>query len=197
MKLIYWLKHPGMIYHRIKYWLWEKRNPDKPWLCPDTVAFCERHLTKSMRAWEFGSGRSTCWFATRVGYLTSIEHNAGWHEQVKKRLVELAITNVDYRLVPLNFPETEPERPEYDPVPDYVACCDQLENASLDFVVVDGHYRTHCVRHMVPKIKPGGFLLLDDSNLWPSLDVLQVPKNWKTVDDSTNGLKRCIIWQAA
>jgi hypothetical protein len=100
-------------------------------------------------------------------------------------------------LIPLNNPEMEPERSEYDPVPDYVASCDQIENASLDFVIVDGHYRTHCVRHMVPKIKPGGYLLLDDSNLWPQQEILQVPKTWMIDDNSTNGIKNSIIWQAA
>jgi hypothetical protein len=61
--------------------------------------------------------------------------------------------------------------------------------------VVDGHYHTHCVRHVVPKLAAGGFLLVDDINLWPSLVDLPIPRDWKIVDDSTNGVKRCIIWQ--
>jgi predicted O-methyltransferase YrrM len=197
MNIRFWVKHPQLILHRIRYWVWEKRNPDKPWLCPGTVRFCESHLSKSMSALEFGSGRSTTWFAGRVGHLVSVEHDATWHAQVQQQLAAAAVTNVDYRLAPLNHPESEGEREVYDPVPDYVATVDQLPDASLDLVVVDGHYRTHCIRHALPKIKPGGYLLVDDINLWPSVDVFQIPKQWTIADDSTNGLKRCVIWRAS
>jgi hypothetical protein len=126
-----------------------------------------------------------------------VEHNGEWYEAMRKQLADASIHNVDYRLVPLNSPESEGERPEYTPVPDYVAVADGLEDKSIDFAVVDGHYRTHCVRHLIPKITPGGYLLVDDINLWPSLKALPVPASWPIVDDSTNGLKRCIVWQAA
>jgi predicted O-methyltransferase YrrM len=197
MNIRFWVRHPWLIFSRIRYWLWEKRNSDKPWLCPGTVRFCETRLNKSMTALEFGSGRSTPWFAARVGHLISVEHNSAWHQQIRQQIETAAITNVDYRLVPLNHPEAEGEHPKYDPEPDYVAAIDQFPDASLDFVVVDGHYRTHCIRHALPKIKPGGYLLVDDINLWPSVDVFQIPKQWRIADDSTNGLKRCIIWQSS
>jgi len=37
---------------------------------------------------------------------------------------------------------------------------------------------------------------VDDTNLWPSIETLPIPKNWKVVDNSTNGVKRTVIWQA-
>jgi predicted O-methyltransferase YrrM len=196
MPILFWLTRPRVLVHRVRYWVWEKRNPDKPWLCPGTVAFCQAHLSSSMRALEFGSGRSTRWFASLVGHLTSVESDAGWHAEVKRQLAEAGVSNVDYRFVPLNQPIDEPERQEYDPEPDYVRVADGFADRSLDLVVVDGHYRTHCIRHVVPKIAPGGYLLVDDVNFWPSVDALPVPASWRVVDDSTNGLKRCLIWQA-
>jgi len=182
---------------RVRYWFWERANPDKPWMCPGTIKFCQGHLSKSMTALEFGSGRSTRWFSTLVGRLISVEHNAEWYKVVQKQLADASASNVDYRLIPLNHSETEGERPEYSPVPDYVAVADSMENKSIDFAVVDGHYRTHCVRHLIPKIAPGGYLLVGDMNLWPSPEALPVPASWRIVDDSTNGIKRCIVWQAA
>jgi predicted O-methyltransferase YrrM len=181
---------------RLRYWMWEKRNPDKPWMCPGTIAFCEAHLSPAMTALEFGSGRSTRWFATKVGTLTSIEHDAAWHAVVKEQLARARIANVDYRLIPLNHPEAEGERLDYPSVPDYVAAADRLGDRSLDFAVVDGHYRTNCVQHLLPKIKPGGYLLVDDINLWPSPAALPIPAGWRVVDDSSNGVKRCVVWQA-
>lgn len=194
MKIGYWLMRPRMGLYRIRYWLWEQANPDKPWLCPDTVRFCQSHLSKSMQALEFGSGRSTKWFSTLVGHLISIEHDIEWYKLVKQQLA--ASDNVDYRLVPLDHPETEEEQEEYSPLPNYVLVAAEAKDRSLSFVVVDGHYRTHCIRQLIPKIAAGGYLLVDDINLWPSPETLPIPPTWKVVDDSTNGLKRCIIWQA-
>ncbi len=197
MALRYWVTRPRMFAARIRYWVWEKLNPDKPWMCPGTIDFCQAKLSQSMKALEFGSGRSTVWFSNLVGTLTSVEYDARWYEQVKQRLAEARATNVDYRLVPLNHQMSEPERAEYEHPPDYVAVADGFPDGSLDFVVVDGHYRKTCVRHAVPKIAKGGYLLVDDANRWASLDELPIPASWRIADDSTNGVKRCVIWQAA
>jgi hypothetical protein len=196
MAIRFWLTRPRLLAHRVRFWVWERLNPDKPWLCPGTVAFCQAHLTGAMRGLEFGSGRSTRWFAGRVGHLTSVEHNRGWYERVKQDLAAAGVANVDYRHVPLDHPEAEPERAEYHPPPAYVAVADEFPDRSLGLVVVDGHYRTHCVRRAIPKVAPGGYLLVDDINLWPSPAALPVPADWRVADDSTNGVKRCIIWQA-
>lgn len=192
-----WLTRPRLLFHRIRYWLWERSNPDKPWLCAGTIRFCERHLHRDMRAMEFGSGRSTLWFAKRVGHLISIEHDAQWAAKVREQLRAAAISNVDFRHLPLDHPLEEPERPTYVPTPAYVAAADGVADRSLDLVIIDGHYRTHCVRQSVPKVAPGGFLLVDDINLWPSPAALPIPPTWRVADDSTNGIKRCIIRAAA
>lgn len=196
MAIWFWLRRPRMALARLRYYFWERANPDKPWLCPGTVAFCETHLDKSMLALEFGSGRSTLWFAKRVGRLTSVEHDQSWYEVVNARLADERLDNVDYRLVPLNHPISEREHPSYAVTPEYVAVADQVPDASLDFAVVDGHYRTTCIRHVLRKMAPGGYLLVDDVNMWPSPRDVGVPIDWQAVDDSSNGVKRCIIWQA-
>lgn len=196
MAIGFWLVRPRLLWHRLRYWAWERRNPDKPWLCPGTVRCCERILRPDMRAVEFGSGRSTRWFARKVGHVTSIEHDPLWHARVAEQLRAAGVTNVDYLHVPLDHDVREGERPTYDPPPGYVTVIDRFPDRSLHLVVIDGHYRTHCVRHAVPKLADGGYLIVDDVNLWPSLDALPIPRRWRIVDDSTNGIKRRIIWQA-
>jgi hypothetical protein len=194
--VLFWLKRPRAGLARVRYWLWERANPDKPWLCPGTIAFCERNLNRSMLAIEFGSGRSTRWFAGLVGQLISIEHNAEWHAIVTRQLAEAGVANVDYRHVALDHPESLGEQPHYEPPPKYVAVADALAPQSIHLAIVDGHYRSTCVKHLISKIAPRGYLLVDDINMWPSLDAVPVPKSWTVADDSTNGVKRCIIWQA-
>lgn len=195
MNFGFWIRRPGLVPARIFYWLWERMNPDKPWLCRGAITYCETHLTKSMVCVEFGSGRSTVWFAERVRHLTSIEHDGRWYEQVGEALAHADATNIDYRLIPLDHPAGEPEQPTYSSLPAYVAILHQFADASLDVIVVDGHYRTHCIRASVSKLKPGGLLLVDDVDLWPSRDAVPIPDDWVLVDKSSNGIKHTCIWQ--
>jgi predicted O-methyltransferase YrrM len=148
-----------------------------------------------MSGLEFGSGRSTTWFAGRLGSLTSVEHDARWYAQVRAKLDRRQIANVDLKLIPLDHSESEPERADYNPAPAYVAVLDEFRDRSLDLVVVDGHYRTTCVKRSVPKLKPGGLLLVDDTEMWHEVGGPPVPKGWHLVDRSSNGIKQACIWQ--
>ena len=147
-----------------------------------------------MNALELGSGRSTLWYATKVGRLLSVEHHAGWFELVKAELARHDRSNVDYRYVPLDHPESAHERSEYKPLPAYVAVVANCLDESFDFVVVDGHYRSTCISAVLPKIKPGGLLLVDDANMWPGNEP-PVPREWPEVSRTTNGIKFTVIWR--
>lgn len=194
MALGFWLRRPHKLIARARYWVWERRNPDKPWLTPGAVAFLDAHLTRDMAGLEFGSGRSTAWYARKLRRLTSVEHHAGWAETVKGQLAAAGVSNVDYRVVPLDHPEAEGERPAYDPPPRYVAVAADFADGALDFVVVDGHYRSHCIRAVLDKLRPGGLLLVDDANLWPG-NAPPVPADWAEVSRTTNGLKFTVVWR--
>lgn len=193
--LVFWLQRPDKIQYRVRYWIWEKLHPDQPWLCPGTVEFCKNHLSTSMSMLEFGSGRSSAWFSKRVSKLTSIEHDTDWYKLVKSNLEKENIANVNLRLIPLDHPLSEPEKEFYDPCPRYVAVLDEFEDESLDFIIIDGHYRTTCARKCLNKIKSGGYLLIDDTNLWNSLETLNIPQDWSVVNQSTNDIKTAIVWQ--
>jgi len=197
LAFLFWAKQPWRLIARVRYWVWEKRNPTLPWLCFGTIAYCEAHLSKTMTALEFGSGRSTLWFSRRVRHLTSIEFDRRWFEKIREQLAEAHVRNVEYLDIPLEHPRTEPERASYDPLPRYVSVLDRFADRSLDLVIVDGHYRSACIRAAAPKLAPGGYLLVDDVNRWLSLAEMGVPSEWSIVDDSCNGIKRCIIWQAS
>lgn len=175
--------------------MWEVMNPGMPWLSPSSIAYCERVLTNGMQALEFGSGRSTAWFAQRVRHLTSVEHSEEWYRVVRRQLEERGIVNVDYRLVLLDHPEAEPEQDAYSSVPRYVAILSDFSDAALDLVIVDGHYRSTCIRACARKLAPGGLLLVDDIGMWGRGDGVPVPKAWALVHRSGNGIKETAIWQ--
>ncbi len=196
MAVAYWLKHPGRLLARIRSAIRERRHPDKPWLCPGTVAYCEAHISTGMVGLEFGGGRSTRWLAPRLARLTTVEHDPGWHAQVRDMLAGSGLTNVDLRLVPLDHPPDQPERLDYPSPPAYVAVASEFPDRSLGFALIDGHYRTNCLRAVVPKFAPGGLLVLDDAQRYPSRADIPVPLHWPLVDKSTDGLKDALIWRA-
>jgi hypothetical protein len=187
MNLWYWLRRPHLIPARVRYWAWERRNPDKPWLTPGAVGFCDAALRPDMAGVEFGSGRSTAWFAARLARLTSVEHHPGWYARVRADLDRAGVRNVDYRLVPPDPPGGPADRPRY------AAVLDEFPDDSLDLVIVDGHYRDACIALAPPKLRPGGLLLVDDVGMWPAGP--PVPAGWPVAHDSTNGLKSTRVWR--
>jgi predicted O-methyltransferase YrrM len=115
-------------------------------------------LKQSDSCVEYGSGRSTIWFAKRVGQLTSVEHDKQWHSAVSGRLASQGLTNVNYILAPRDQPDEQGGESAYT----RTAC--EFTDDSLDFALVDGIYRDHVTKVILPKIKTGGILAIDNSN---------------------------------
>ena len=49
-----------------------------------------------------------------------------------------------------------------DEIERYAGMIDAVPDASLDFVLVDGHFRTACLRRCLKKIRLGGILVIDN-----------------------------------
>lgn len=192
---LYYLVRPIYTAKRILYKIYEKTHPNEPWISFGAVDFCNENLKKEMIGLEWGSGRSTSWFAERIKFLTSIEHCREWYDIVKKKLEDQHCTNVDYLYVALDHDESEPTHRDYDPVPQYVGVLDKFSDSSLDFVVVDGHYRMCCVKHVLSKISSGGYLLVDNSNWLKNLDEWGVSADFSLVHQSENVMSETTIWQ--
>ncbi|NQV98130.1 MAG: class I SAM-dependent methyltransferase [Rhodospirillales bacterium] len=105
-------------------------------------------LTPESRMVEFGSGNSTLWFAARAGSVLSIEDDDHWYRHVQKQCADRGISNVRHEL---RTAET-------------YADMSDVADASLDFALVDGTDRAGCIHSVVNKLKPGGWLYLDNSD---------------------------------
>jgi len=113
-----------------------------------------RRRGRAARVLEFGSGDSTAWLAQRCDHVTSIEHDAGWFETVRKAApaVNLRLVHRPYHQVCLEYPEHH-----------------------FDIVLVDGRNRKACIQYAAPRLKPGGLLLLDDAERpWYKLGIAVV-----------------------
>lgn len=132
-------------------------NPDLPWLTRDAIVALDSLLWPSDIGIEFGSGRSTVWLASRIRHLVSIERRPNWYGKVSEEIAKKKLTNVDYRLVG----SIEGDIPDYKT---YLMAIDEARHESLDFALIDDIYRDECILRVIPKIRAGGFLILDNVN---------------------------------
>jgi hypothetical protein len=137
--------------------VYEIRNPKAPWLTASANDLLSSLIKKSDVAFEWGSGRSTLWLAERVSELTSLEHKKIWFNRVSQKIKQKGVTNVN-----LIFVETTGNE-NGDSIP-YVRAIETFAPNSLDFCLIDGIYRDACAMRALKRIKPSGFLILDNSN---------------------------------
>lgn len=136
-------------------------HPNLPWLSPKANRMLKELLLPGFHGLEFGSGQSTIWFANHLETLTSYEHNPEWYQKVTGWLKENNLINVNYLLKPREH-DKEPEGIGSD----YINSISNLPNRWFDFVLVDGVYRAECANRVLPKLKPGGILVIDNANLY-------------------------------
>lgn len=137
----------------------------EPWWNARAIDYLSEQVSRGSTAFEWGSGGSTVFLAGLGVEVTSIEHDPEWVAQVLERC-----PGADVRLVPgttSGVLRSEPVlrdrgRHFFDA---YVAEVDQVADESLDLVIVDGLCRVECVRRARPKVKAGGLLVVDDSDL--------------------------------
>lgn len=190
----FYLAHPIIFFRRLGYFFYEIRHPDEPWIAQKAVQFLDQNLKSDMVLFEWGSGRSTRWFAKRVQKVISIEYNSEWSQRVQKQLVEEGVENVSLKYIPLEHPLKAPTPKRYPKVPQYVAAIFQHEPESLDVIVVDGHYRLTCVDQGLGYLKKGGYLVIDNSNR-SSKEEWGVPPEWPIVHESENVMTQTTIWK--
>ncbi len=138
----------------------QRTHPSAPVIVANAIVLLNAWLRPSDVGFEWGSGQSTVWLASKVAHLTSVEHDADWHAEIRRRLVDKALADkVVYHLVPAQGSQMAEPRNHA-----YAAVIDRLADSSLDFVIVDGQMRLRCLENALEKVKPGGLLVLDGAN---------------------------------
>jgi hypothetical protein len=118
-----------------------------PWMNYHVIGFLEQRLTQDLSMFEYGSGNSTMFYASKVGYVKSIETDEGWYSYVRDTMPE----NVDLEL----FTRT-------DGSVNYCEISGQ-QDRKYDIVVVDAEERTECLMHADKAVSERGVILLDDA----------------------------------
>ena len=140
---------PRYVRDRIAFQVWQKRNPEAPWLVSSAVEFLDGWLKATDEVVEFGAGRSTVWFSQRVKSVFSVEHNKEWFESVQSQIAEKNISNI--RLIYNSDTDGQ-----------YISSVEQDYSGIADVVLVDSVYRDHCALWALKHLRSGGLLVLDN-----------------------------------
>lgn len=139
-----------------------------PWIVFSAFEFLERRLAPGMRVLEFGVGGSTLYFLRRGCLLTSIEHDEKWTQAVSEHLT----APMGESWTPLQIPpEAAPvagfssHYPGFESVSfqAYAQAANRFPDGCFDIVFVDGRARDACIRNALPKVRPGGGILMLDN----------------------------------
>jgi len=131
--------------------------PYLPFLSMEAIEFYESILQPDFEVFEYGSGSSTVWLAERVKHVVSVEHCRKWHEAVSEQTHSLPVT-----LGLIEFDKTDPDAGEK--VSEYVDVINGFPDGFFDIVSCDGNdeARSYCIIAAPKKVKPGGWLVIDD-----------------------------------
>ena len=162
-----------------------------PWIPIKAKIWLDNNLRSDMVVFEYGSGLSTLYFSEKVNKIVSIEHDKEWYNKTYDKLKE-KIPNLEYFLIEPEHLETgikEQVNKIYQShlyqdfyFTKYVQSIDKYPDGHFDLVFIDGRARIGCILHSIDKIKPGGYIILDNSDAKRYKAAQKILKNYNRVD---------------
>ena len=117
-----------------------------PWWTYGAIEFIEMRIESTMSVFEWGSGNSTCWWASRVNEVKAVEHDLGWFREMRKRLpasVKL-VAQLD--------------------MSDYIKMVQTDGDLLWEIVVIDGEERNKCAELASRYTKQSGIIIFDNTD---------------------------------
>ena len=114
-----------------------------PWLPYALIHLLDDRLNDTLRVFEYGSGYSTLFFASRVATVNSVEHVAEWVSELEPYL-------------PANASLAHAAGEAYALAP--------TQHAPFDLILIDGIDRMACLQQALNCLSPGGVIVLDDTH---------------------------------
>lgn len=211
---IHLLKNAKLIRYIIP-WVISNLKPDgsplkdgEPWIAFESKEWLGDYLTRNMIVFEYSSGGSTIFFSKWVKKLISVEHDPMWYQHISDTLNRKNISNVEYLLLEPHFtPDgksdfTDPHSFASREYPNmsfeaYVKSIDAFPDKSFDLVFIDGRARPSCIYHALDKVRPGGVLMLDNSERDYYLAGKELLVDWKRIDFFGPGPYGRYFWQTS
>jgi hypothetical protein len=183
----------------------------RPWLPFAAQDALERALRPGARVCEYGCGGSTRFALERGADVLTIEWDADWARRVAAAIgsgaraawtLEVVAPDPDERAAALDpadpaaYVSAAPALSSFS-FGAYARAIDRHPGAGFDVVLVAGRARPSCMRHALPRIAPGGLLVLDHSERpWyrPALALCD-PGSWARADHRGPGPYAERFWQ--
>jgi len=124
----------------------DKSGNPIPWVTYPFIDFIGGRLNHSIEIFEFGCGNSTLYYAPRAARVTSVENDRSWFDKIKSSMP----ANVQLFFCELVYGG------------DYCKFAEKTNN-KYDVIIVDGRDRVNCCINGIAALKPGGVMVLDDS----------------------------------
>ena len=140
-----------------------------PWLPPDAITFLDEYLKPDMTVIETGAGGSTIWLAKRVDTVITFEHDPMWKELVLRQLKQKCLDHIVTIWLDCEYPNDGIE---------------PINNIVFDLALIDGRGRVKSIETIKDHIKPGGIIMLDNSErerYKPACDLLD-GLGWERTD---------------
>ena len=143
-----------------------------PWLTYGSIDWIERHLSKEMKVFEWGSGGSTVFLAKRVKKVVSVEHDPNWHKEVTDYLQSKGLSK-NAQLIYKNPSKIKLSQGKYSSgqakhknysFKEYCMAISKYPKEYFDLILIDGRARVDCMRLAVKKVKKRGWIVLDNAD---------------------------------
>jgi hypothetical protein len=151
-------------------------DTELPWINIGAFKFLKKRLRSDMKVFEYGSGGSTLFFSKYVAEVISVEHDESWYKFILEKISK--ISNIKLYLKKPQLKETNKYGSYYGKgrenysFEEYVKTIEDYPDSYFDLIVIDGRARPACLEHALPKLKPSGYILFDNSERDRYLDSL-------------------------
>jgi hypothetical protein len=165
-----------------------------PWINYVIIQFLHHYLKPGMRVLEFGAGGSSVFFLKRKVNLFSIEHKNSWLIEVQRILSPKQLKN----WVP-HYSRSSNSNDQTPVAEDYLSNIESIADSSIEIALIDGRNRVECIRQSISKIKPGGCIILDNSDRPAYAIAYQLLNKWSLkettcITNASNHVTPATIW---
>lgn len=149
----------------------------QPWITFRAIDFIEQHLSAGAKVFEFGGGGSTLFFLGKASEIVTVEHDEAWFKLLRDKISGADAARWKGQFIPAEKTGDTKGLDKANPADyysedvnfagsifkSYSSFIDRFEDGYFDLVLIDGRSRTSCLYHSIPKVKIGGYLVLDNS----------------------------------
>ncbi|MDP2143186.1 MAG: hypothetical protein Q8J80_03565 [Gallionella sp.] len=123
----------------------DAKDAPLPWYSYPLIEYLRQFDLSNIRVFEYGSGHSTLFWASKCAEVVAVEHNPEWYEYMRGRLPG------NVRLL---LREGEDE---------YASAIKEV-GGEFQIIVIDGEWRLRCAQQSLGLLSPHGMFLVDNSD---------------------------------